>query len=106
MGNIQEYNEFKKLVKEKGFDRKIVLNRIIEIAKAIVEHEGKVHGSVTMRLAGRIARQCQHCTFDDYWDEKVSIGKQVEKYVIESNYNEEHPDYKFWEIPKEARSNG
>lgn len=98
MSNITEYNEFKQLAKVYGFDRAVVMNRIIEIAKELVKSSEDQHGSVIMMLAGRIARQCQHCTFDSYWKEKTQYGKQIESWVIKNNYNPKCDDWKFWEV--------
>lgn len=97
--SIQDYVELKK--KSKNFDRAKVASRIVEIARAIVKaDEDNLHRSVVIRLAGRIAKQCEFCNFDSYWQEKKNIGKQVEYYVIANNYDKEHEDYKFWEMPK------
>lgn len=66
--------------------RKGVAERIIELAKQIIEGEGAYQE--TLKLAGEIRMLTVGCKWDTYWDEKQAIGQA--RMLEEAHYPSRH----------------
>lgn len=79
--DIQEAKEMKSCFEAIG-GREGISKRALEICKNVAKSEDLRQA---VFVIGRISRLIQVCRADSYWDEKSSIGRELEYYAIKQD---------------------